>query len=723
MVTAFEKLARPVQKWVRSQGWKELRPIQADATHVLCDQQNDLIVSASTAGGKTEAAFLPLISQVLDHPVDKSGFDLVYIGPLKALITDQTQRLKDVCKDVELPVFPWHGDISASVKSRALKASSGILLITPESLEALFVRRGQDVPRLFAATRAIVIDELHTVLDTERGIQVRSLLTRLELAVGHSIRRVGLSATLGDMNMAREYLRPDNSQSVRLVEADGGDSELLLQLRGYVSGGHEEAVSPLEGISSHLFENLRGSDNLVFAGARDRVEIYADRLRQRCEDEHLPQEFYAHHANLSRDHRSFVEKRLKDSRQPTSAVCTSTLELGIDIGDVKCVAQIGAPFSVAALRQRLGRSGRKEGVPSILRQYAVESYLDSKSHVIDRLRLGLVRAIATIDLLLDKWNEPPRPESLHLSTLVHQVLSLIAERGGAHANRMFRVLCVEGPFRQVDQSVFQAVLRAIGRPDIELVEQAADGLLLLGKKGEWLVEHYSFYAVFKTSEEFRLICDGKELGVLPIDNVITKGATLIFSGRRWHVQDIHEKERVILVKPAREGVPPMFGGDPGVIHDNVTTKMFALLESKEIPTYIDSVAIGLLAEARTHYSDLNFSNRCIMPFEINKHIVATRSGTIKTNTLALALAAKGFLTETYDGFLIVEENRNLNSLHNTLSEFATHHSIDLFMHKPNLEFEKFHRYLTDELLRKDALSSRLDMESLSPMCKRIIAQV
>ena len=214
-----------------------------DATHALLDNDSDLIVSASTAGGKTEAAFLPLISQVLDDPAETSGFDLVYIGPLKALITDQTLRLKDVCREVELPVFPWHGDISSSVKSRALKSPCGVLLITPESLEALFVLRGLEVPRLFSATRAIVIDELHTVLDTERGIQVRSLLTRLELAVNRPIRRVGLSATLGDMQLARSYMRPDAAEAVRLIEAEGGESELLLQVRGYVSGDQDESES------------------------------------------------------------------------------------------------------------------------------------------------------------------------------------------------------------------------------------------------------------------------------------------------------------------------------------------------------------------------------------------------------------------------------------------------------------------------------------------------
>ena len=721
MTTAFEKLARPVQKWVRSQGWSELRQIQADATHALFDNDNDLIVSASTAGGKTEAAFLPLISQVLDDPSERSGFDVVYIGPLKALITDQAQRLKDVCREVELPVIPWHGDISSSVKSRALKSPRGVLLITPESLEALFVRRGLEMPRLFGATRAVVIDELHTVLDTERGIQVRSLLTRLELAVNNPIRRVGLSATLGDMKLASGYLRPDAPDSVRLIKAKGGDAELLLQLRGYVSGDQDESDSSTTGaVSAHLFKHLRGNDNLVFAGSRKNVEIYADRLSTLCEDENLPQEFYAHHASLSRDHRDFVEKRLKKENEPTTAVCTSTLELGIDIGDVTCVAQVGAPFSVAALRQRLGRSGRRENTPSILRQYAVETHLDSKSHVVDQLRRGLIRAIAMIDLLVEKWCEPPRTGSLHLSTLVHQILSIIAERGGIHTNRLYLVLCQQGPFRQVGSKTFLSVLRALGDQDIGLIEQASDGLLLLGPKGEQIVEHYSFYAVFQTQEEYRLIANGKELGTLPVDNILSKGMMLIFSGRRWLVQDIHETERVILVVPAKAGVPPIFGGDPGVIHDNVITRMFDLLEGETKPAYMDATALDLLLEARSGFKRLKLATQSIVAFEADSYIVATRCGTIKTTTLALALGAQGFRVQQHDGILIVEENENKKTLGQTLKAMATGTPIDIFNHSPNLIFEKFHGYLTTDLLKVDALASRVDIESLAPLCASMI---
>ncbi len=724
MSGAFEKLAWPIQKWIRQQGWRELRDIQARTIHaVYADCAKDLIVAASTAGGKTEAAFLPLISQVLDTPSQQVGFDLLYVGPLKALITDQADRLKDICSEAELSVTPWHGDVSQSIKIRALKRPSGILLITPESLEALFLRRGMEVPRLFGATRAVVVDELHSMLDSERGVQMRSLLTRLELSTGRKIQRVGLSATLGDMELARKYLRPEDPENVALIESEGGEAELQLQLRGYTLGdGDQSQLSTTDAIADHIFEHLRGRDNLVFAGSRQSVEIYADRLRELCEREHLPQEFYPHHASLSREHRDFVERRLKDPSKPTTAVCTSTLELGIDIGDISCVAQIGAPFSVSALRQRLGRSGRREGQPAILRQYAIEACLNSESSFVDRLRLGLVRSVAMIELLLEGWCEPPKPQALHLSTLVHQVLSVIAERGGASASTLHRILCQAGPFKLVSSPIFADLLRALGDPDVELLEQADDGQLLLGRAGEKLVEHYGFYAVFQTPEEYRLVAEGQELGTLPIDNVLAPGTMVIFSGRRWLVLEVSDQDKVVTVMPAAAGTPPVFGGDPGEVHDTVVERMFALLESDCQPIYMDDVSTTLLKEARRSYAELGFRSCPIFPLGEKSYAVATRCGSIKSASLALALRSHGFDVELHDGFLVAKTRQEDHDIYKALRQIGSANIEEFDTDGGRLVFEKFHPYLPVALLKADALSCRIDFSALPQMCDMLLQQ-
>ena len=765
--SSFGLLAEPIRRWIWKKGWTSLRDIQERSIPTLIKGDQDLIISAATAAGKTEAAFLPLISRVLTASTE-TGFDLVYIGPLRALINDQFGRLEDLCEAIELPVHPWHGDISSSVKNKARKQPSGILLITPESLEALFVLRGTEITRLFASTQAVIIDELHALLDSERGIHLRSLLTRLEMALRRPVRRVGLSATLGDMTLACSYLRPEKPDAVLHLESRSEGQELRVQIRGYVRTGqpliaptddaelvddekahHVQEYAAERAVAAHLFAKLRGKNNLVFAGSRRNVEIYSDLLRSISDTEKVPQEFFAHHASLAREHRQFVEQRLKEGNLPTTAICTSTLELGIDIGDVACVGQIGAPFSVADLRQRLGRSGRRAGQPSVLRLYVIEDAADAQAHPIDRLHLDLIRAIAMIELLIEGWCEPPAPHALHLSTLIHQILSVIAERGGASASRLFTTLCDRGPFRSVDQALFKRLLRQMGDPKVALIEQAPDQLLLLGRQGERIVEHYSFYAAFKTPEEFRIVHQSATLGTLPIDYPLNPGMTIIFSGRRWCVLDVHDLEKTILVAPDHAGVPPKFGGDSGVIHDEVVARMRSVLADCFIPTYLDKTAADLLALARAAFAELGLSHRSMIALDEqgSELVIATWTGTVKTSSLAMVLAAEGFSTEVYEGMISVSVPKSAWS--DDLSEDGTENSDDLEVfydgssklaskleqlaaENINLEaalrgdvkgliHEKFHPFLGPDLLFDDALSGRLDLMAVPHLAAAILA--
>ena len=740
--SGFDRLARPIQRWIWDQGWKGLRPIQEAAITALIDAPKDAIIAAGTAGGKTEAAFLPLISRLLDPDREEGpGFDLLYVGPLRALINDQFSRLEDLCAKTDLPVHPWHGDISSGVKAHARKTPRGILLITPESLEALFVLRGLEIPGLFGRLDAVVIDELHALLDTERGVHLRSLLTRIELATGRRIPRIGLSATLGDMGLARGYLRPDAPEAVSMVQVEGEDgAELRLQIRGYVAGGDPPKRMPdprakedpyeaaKEEIASHIFDNLRGRQNLVFAGARGQVEDYSDRLRRRCEEQALPNEFLPHHANLSREHRTDLERRLKAGRLPTTAVCTSTLELGVDIGHVDCVAQIGAPYSVASLRQRLGRSGRRAGRPAVLRLYVIEQKDSPDAAIADRLRFSLLRTVASVDLLLSKWCEPPRPQALHLSTLVHQILSVIAQRGGAHANRLYATLCRQGPFSGVSPELFGAVLRSLGDPETALIEQSPDGTLLLGREGERQVESHRFYAVFKTPEEFRLLHKGRPLGPLPIDSILLPGVTIIFAGRRWKVEAVHERERVVEVSPDPTGRPPVFGGEVGSVHDRIVQRMREILEGDEIPIYLDAIAADLLAEARKAYFQLDLARNRILPDGSGARTLLTWRGGEATETLALALLQAlddpEVMVEPRDGVLTVmklgDASQRIEDALRRIAEAPPPDPVELAALSLNLEREKMHPFLSRDLLAADLASSRLRTAIVPELAREIL---
>jgi ATP-dependent Lhr-like helicase len=476
-------------------------------------------------------------------------------------------------------------------------------------------------------------------------------------------------------------------------------------------------------IATHLYKTLRGSRNLVFAGSRQRVELFSDLLREISEKERMPLEFHAHHANLSKEHRAFVEERLKSGEAPSTAVCTSTLELGIDIGEIESVAQIGPPFSVAALRQRLGRSGRRPGKPAILRVYIEEKELDADIHSADALRLQLVQAVAMINLLVKGWCEPPPPEALHLSTLTHQVLSVIAQHNGATVATLYSTLCSGASFAAVDRDLFLRLLREIGDRDVGLIEQAPDGTLLLGPKGEQIVAHYGFYAVFKTPEEYRVVADGKTLGTLPISFILTEGMTIVFSGRRWRIEAVRDAEKIIEVAPDPTGKPPKFGGDACDLHDVVVAEMRRVLAGSNVPYYLDAQARTLLAEGRAAFQELRLAERSIVPAGENFTLVFPWWGTIAIETLALAL--RTCRLEATPRYAIIEIKNSIDEVEEALGALATGEppsAVWLASFIKTLQREKFHPYLSEDLLIAEAAASRIKADEVPSIARGILGQ-
>lgn len=724
---AFERLHEGVRRWIWEQKWTELRDVQERTVHAILDGVGDIVIAATTASGKTEAAFLPICSQLVGS--ETPGIQVVYISPLKALINDQFRRLDQLCENLEIPVHRWHGDVAAGKKQKILREPRGILLITPESLEAMFVLRGPEVRRLLGGVRFVVIDELHAFMGVERGRQVQSLLHRLELAVRHRIRRIGLSATIGDMNLAAEFLRPGTGSTVETIISTDEGPELKLQVRGYerpirekigrqaggepgaeasaARGAQEEPDSEDDvSIADHLFKVLRGTHNLVFANTRNQVEHFADLLRRRCDALGVPNEFWPHHGNLSRELRQDVEAMLKEHTRPVTAICTSTLELGIDIGNMASIAQLGCPPSVASLRQRLGRSGRR-GDPAVLRVYIREDTITPESAPQDLLRLHLVQSIAMVELLVRRWYEPPTAGRLHLSTLVQQVLSLIAQHGGVRAIEAWEALCKTGPFAEVSAPMFTELLRSLGAYD--LLTQSSDGMLLLGVKGERMVNRYDFYAAFTSPEEYRLVANGKPLGTLPVSEPILEGATLVFAGRRWRVVAFDEHQRVIDVTTSKAGRPPFFGGGGGDVDDEVRREMLRILTGADVPAYLDVVAQRLLAQGRSNFQRLGLARRRHIRLGTTSYLFPWK-GDRATCTTAVHLRALDFDAGAEDGVVVVSDAPE-DALAVSLKRLAEAGPVDavaLAEAVLNKVGEKYDEVLTERLLCEEYARRELD---------------
>lgn len=642
---AFARLHPAVQRWVAGQGWPSLREIQRRAIAPILDRRSDVLIMARTAGGKTEAAFLPIISSLAD---EGSGLRVLCVSPLKALISDQAHRLTPLCEAADLRLQPWHGDISAG-KASFWKEPADALITTPESLESMLMRRSPELFRICEDLRYVVIDELHAYFGSTRGAQLISQLHRLEVALKRSIPRIALSATVGNIEAAHQVLRPGRlALPLTVIQDSAQVGELKVQVRAVRMGRpeaevpapqdlvplppesdeeaeaqvveqqdqvHDEWSDALGKICDHLFTRLRGSSHLVFANSRANVEKVTERLSSRCEAEHLPQEFFAHHGTLSKELRVDVEHRLRDSKLPTTAVCTSTLELGIDLGDVESVAQIGPPPSVSALKQRLGRSGRRAGAAQILRQYVILPNPQRQRNAVDALHLPLVQAVATLEGLLAGEYESPWPGDLHLSTLVHQILSRIVQgRQGESPKALYQELCgAGGPFGAVTPALFADVMRSLGAKQI--LDQLQDGTLLPGQVGEQLTASYQFYATFQTPEEFTVLSvAGQRLGTMPLSDPVLPGQLLIFAGRRWKVVELNAEQRFLVLAPGGRGRTPMFDGGPGSVSDIVQRRMRMVLASEAVAAYLDEVAAGALKEARVRFMQLGLGAREVVSY-------------------------------------------------------------------------------------------------------------
>ena len=365
--SSFDLLDSKVQQWVWKQGWTSLKDIQENSIPPILDDNCDVIISAATAGGKTEAVFLPILTNILRWE-SVSGYQVLYISPLKSLINDQYRRLQDMTKGMSINVTPWHGDISSSKKHNSLKKTNGILIITPESLEALFVHHHFKLKKTFSNLKYIVIDELHAFIATERGKQLQSLMSRIENVIGKHIPRIAMSATFSDFGIVKDFLRQDHCIPCIIPDQGKSNHEIKVLIKDY---GYNEESYINKSITNEIFKRLRGENNLVFTNSRHECECFTSLLNEKCREEDVPNEFRIHHGSISKETRTKVEHELQSGSLPITAICTATLELGVDIGKVKSIAQIGTSNSVSGLRQRLGRSGRR-GEASILRVFTFD---------------------------------------------------------------------------------------------------------------------------------------------------------------------------------------------------------------------------------------------------------------------------------------------------------------------------------------------------------------
>lgn len=585
-MTAFNLLSEPIRKYIRDKGWESLRPIQEAAIQRILSTENNYVLISRTASGKTEAAFLPILSRT---DFKEEGVKVLYISPLIALINDQFRRVEELCKYLDIKVTKWHGEASKSQKDKLLKNPEGIVLITPESLEAMFVNKPYNVKHLFASLEYVVIDEIHSFLGSDRGIQLQSILSRLQKINTNKFKTVALSATVSDSNQYLELKSFIGDVENTKIIRDTTPKPINAVFR-YFEGS--SAALPVA-LLKDLYVQTRNSKSLIFPNARGRVEEVAVKLRKISDKVGGHQNYFSHHSSVDKEVREYVEFFAKNNTYENfSIACTSTLELGIDIGSVDQVVQIDATHSIVSLIQRVGRSGRRDDKSSNLFLYATN-------------RWTLLQSVACWLLYDEKYIEPVSLNEKPYDILLHQILSIIKGSSGMSKENLLSELHHNCAFKNISENETEEIIAFLVEKD--LLEQLGPELIL-GIEGEKIVNNREFYSVFQIENLFKVSHKGNKVGEIPLTLQIREDENIYLSARIWKIIAIDLKSKKIEVIPAKDGKKPVFEGNGANIADKIRGKMLEVLVSKKEYDFLDEPSQDVISEMQKEFSVFDFSD-------------------------------------------------------------------------------------------------------------------
>lgn len=667
---SYNLLSESIRKYIRDKRWESLRPIQAAAISKIIKTDNNYILASRTASGKTEAAFLPILSKVDFNSV---GVQVLYISPLIALINDQFYRIEDLCKDLEISVTKWHGEAKKSLKTNLIKNPNGVVLITPESIEAMFINAPYNVSKLFGNLKYIVIDEIHSFLGVDRGLQLMSILSRIQQVNKNQISIIGLSATIGDDNYIEAKRLTGNIDGTKIL-LDRTIKETEAKFKYFNSSAAELSLDLLK----DLYKETSTNKVLIFPNSRGRTEEIAVKLRKISDRVGGHKFYYSHHSSVDKEIRESVEYFAKNNERFNFCIsCTSTLELGIDIGTVDKIVQIDSTHSVSSLVQRIGRSGRRDGEKSIVNLYATDKW-------------SLLQSLACWHLYKSGFLEPIYTAKKPFDILLHQLLSVVKQLSGCSRSELFKRIRLNLTFKEITETDINSLIDKF--IELDYLENV-DRELIIGIEGEYIVNSREFYSVFKTEPNFKVINSGRKVGDIPFSPQIRIDENILLAAKIWKIKDIDFKGSKIIVIPTRDGKKPKFFGGSGNIHMRIREEMLALLMSKEKYSELDDSSCNVITEMRHDFKGFavnDFKFDCPIIEKEGKLLIYTFTGSKINKSLT-------FL------FSLTEIEQSLDD-HSSSFELAIDKStFKKLIQEINLKYEKIDDYLIEELKDNETL--------------------
>ena len=725
----FDRLAPFVQDFIYQNKWEELRGIQVAACEVIFDSDDNLLLSSGTASGKTEAAFLPVLTELYYKPSKSVG--VLYISPLKALINDQFKRLELLLLDSNIPVCKWHGDASQSKKNELVKNPEGLLQITPESLESLITNKRGTSMQMFSDLRFVIIDEVHHFMRDARGVQLLCVLERLQKLAGVNPRRIGLSATMGDISLAQKWLNTGTDRNCAAPVTDEGKKRVRLHIERFVNYADKRDFVERDGSGNvinvsasgdigdrehfeYLFKMTLDKKTIIFTNSREETEFVLANLREIASKHKAPDVYRVHHGNVSALLRETTEDEMKAEDEKIVTGATVTLELGIDIGSLDQAVQVGAPLNVSSFAQRLGRCGRRGQIPQLLFTF-VESLQINSSDTLGPINWDFIRTISIIELYTkEHWLEPIYPHNHAYNLLYHQTMCHLKSNGELSPAALAQALLSLGCFKEITQDDYKQLLSWL--VESEQLEHTERGGLIIGREGEKVVNSHKFLTVFIAPEYLLVKDENRTIGT--VDKVYPVGIRFALAGLAWEVLDVNEAAKVIFVKR----VPGISLVDWDVdfeveLHTVLVQKIRSVLLSDDDYPYLSQRCAERLSEIRFITRNSGILENLVTPLSDKKYAVFPWVGTRQLFTLHYALLKRKiknrllwitsvFLEVVFDGTAEELESIILDILRSDLNLY------ELPLPDKVQVRGKHNEFIPQDLLRKQFIEDYLDFEGL-----------
>lgn len=577
-MSAFARFPPRLQEAIASRlGWSSLRPVQELAGEAILDGKN-AVVLAPTAGGKTEASVFPVLAGLIETPPAAVG--ALYVAPIKALLNNQEDRLGTYTEMVGLRRFVWHGDAADGEKRKFVKDPAELLMTTPESMEVMLLSARVPTATLFADLRFIIVDEIHAMAGTDRGAHLMSVIERLAAYTKNDVQRIGLSATVGNPPDILKWLQGSSKRDGVVVDPPKTPAPRQIAVKVYDS---------IAGIAQEAGRQALGKKSLFFCQSRALSESVAERMRGGGVD------VFVHHSSVSLEERRDAEHRFHHGTN-VAIVCTSTLELGIDVGDLDLVFQANAPSSVSSFMQRMGRTGRRAGQAA-----NTTFYCENPDEVL--------QAVAIVELAREGWVEsvPTRPRCWPV--LVHQLLAMTLQFGAISAEKCWDQLTRVPDFGGIRRAEFDLLVSHMKEGDY-LFESG--GLLSMGTKAERIYGRKNFselYAVFSSPVLYRVqTAAAKDLGSLEqnfVDRLVDEMSSFLLGGRAWTVEHVNHTDRIVRVREAPRGQKPSWGGFlPQHLGFELCQRMRRVLIDDVAYPYVDQAGMASIAARRADLGQL-----------------------------------------------------------------------------------------------------------------------